>query len=156
MADLGSRAADEARRWIGTPYRHQASRQGAGCDCLGLVRGVWRALYGADPGPTPAYSPDWSEPTGAERLLAAADATLARRIGPLQPGDVLLFRMRRSGPAKHLGVLSDAGALIHAHSKRGVVEAMLGAAWMARLAAAYSWPETPRARTQEMGTAWRP
>ena len=36
----------EARDWLGTPYRHQASLKGAGCDCLGLVRGVWRALEG--------------------------------------------------------------------------------------------------------------
>ena len=38
----------EARRWIGTPYRHQASLIGVGADCLGLVRGVWRNLYGYD------------------------------------------------------------------------------------------------------------
>ncbi|MGG2476222.1 peptidase P60, partial [Rhizobium sp. BR5] len=25
-----------AQGWIGTPYRHQASLQGVGCDCLGL------------------------------------------------------------------------------------------------------------------------
>ena len=47
-------AADEivgaARAWLGTPYRHRASTPGAGCDCLGLVRGVWRTLYGAEPG----------------------------------------------------------------------------------------------------------
>ncbi|MEM1422329.1 MAG: peptidase P60, partial [Pseudomonadota bacterium] len=36
--------AYEASRWIGTPYRHQASLRGVGCDCLGLLRGVWRAL----------------------------------------------------------------------------------------------------------------
>jgi len=29
----------ETRDWIGTPYRHQASLKGVGCDCLGLVRG---------------------------------------------------------------------------------------------------------------------
>ena len=28
----------EARRWIGTPYAHQASLIHVGCDCLGLVR----------------------------------------------------------------------------------------------------------------------
>ena len=39
----------EARRWIGTPYVHQASSFQAGCDCLGLIRGVWRHLYGAEP-----------------------------------------------------------------------------------------------------------
>jgi hypothetical protein len=36
----------ETRAWIGTPYRHQASLKGVGCDCLGLVRGVWRAVIG--------------------------------------------------------------------------------------------------------------
>lgn len=30
---------DAARDWIGTPYVHQASAKGAGCDCLGLLRG---------------------------------------------------------------------------------------------------------------------
>src|SRR3989338_4143365 len=44
-----------ARSWIGTPYRHQASLKGAGCDCLGLVRGVWRELYGDEPEAPPPY-----------------------------------------------------------------------------------------------------
>ena len=42
--------------WIGTPYRHQAWLKGVGCDCLGLVRGVWRELFGGEPEPLPAYS----------------------------------------------------------------------------------------------------
>ena len=37
-----------ARSWLGTPYRHQASLKGAGADCLGVVRGVWRELVGPD------------------------------------------------------------------------------------------------------------
>jgi NlpC/P60 family putative phage cell wall peptidase len=41
-----TRIIAEARAFIGTPYRHQASLQGVGCDCLGLVRGVWRAIHG--------------------------------------------------------------------------------------------------------------
>ncbi|MFL5163197.1 MAG: peptidase P60, partial [Microvirga sp.] len=39
----------EARSWIGTPYRHQASLKGIGCDCLGLLRGVWRGVMGREP-----------------------------------------------------------------------------------------------------------
>jgi len=39
----------EARRWIGTPYHHRASLRGVGTDCLGLIRGVWRALYDSEP-----------------------------------------------------------------------------------------------------------
>ena len=65
-----------ARDWIGTPYRHQASVKGAGCDCLGLVRGVWREMHGDEPEVPPAYSMDWSEPQGEERLLAACRAHL--------------------------------------------------------------------------------
>ena len=43
-----------ARGWLGTPYLHQASCRGAGCDCLGLLRGLWRALAGAEPAARPA------------------------------------------------------------------------------------------------------
>jgi cell wall-associated NlpC family hydrolase len=38
----GKAVIAEAMTWLGTPYRHQGSRKGVGCDCLGLVRGVWR------------------------------------------------------------------------------------------------------------------
>jgi 2-succinyl-5-enolpyruvyl-6-hydroxy-3-cyclohexene-1-carboxylate synthase len=100
-----------ARAWIGTPYVHQASAQGAGCDCLGLLRGVWRALYGREPAPIPPYSPDWSEAGGREDLMAAADKWLDRRdISDTQAGDVLLFRMRAGAVAKHLGIAGDVGA----------------------------------------------
>src|SRR5690348_8306068 len=60
-----------ARQWIGTPYVHQASLKGVGCDCLGLLRGTWRELTGAEPEETPPYSPDWAEATGAESLYMA-------------------------------------------------------------------------------------
>jgi NlpC/P60 family putative phage cell wall peptidase len=49
VSNLERAVVAEAMDWIGTPYRHQASRKGVGCDCLGLVRGVWRALYGREP-----------------------------------------------------------------------------------------------------------
>ncbi|NCO16648.1 MAG: peptidase, partial [Alphaproteobacteria bacterium] len=49
MSAFQARIVAEARRWIGTPYVHQSSARGAGTDCLGLLRGVWRALYGVEP-----------------------------------------------------------------------------------------------------------
>ncbi len=48
-----SRIVASARGWIGTPYVHQASTKGAGCDCLGLLRGVWREINGAEPESVP-------------------------------------------------------------------------------------------------------
>ncbi len=65
---LAAAAVAAARAWIGTPYVHQASVKGVGCDCLGLLRGVWRELRGAEPLAVPNYSPDWAEATGAETL----------------------------------------------------------------------------------------
>lgn len=35
---------EEARRWAGTPYHHQARLKGVGVDCAGLIIGVGAAL----------------------------------------------------------------------------------------------------------------
>ena len=69
---IRNRIVAEARGWIGTPYMHQASLKGVGCDCLGLLRGVWRAIHGMEPEPLPAYAADWAQANGEERLAAAA------------------------------------------------------------------------------------
>lgn len=141
----GWRAVELARAWIGTPYVHGASLQGCGADCLGLLRGVWRTIYGVEPEAPPVYAPSWSEADAAEPLwrglsrhMAAVDPDIAA------PGDVALLRMRSAGAAKHLGILAEdvAGAptLIHAYSGRGVVESSLGAAWRRRIVAAFRLP----------------
>ena len=127
----------EARRWIGTPYVHQASVLGAGCDCLGLIRGVWRALHGSEPEAVPAYTADWSEPQGAEVLFAAALRHMGAEHGAWSPGQVLLFRMRDGGVAKHLGVLADQ-TFIHAYTGHGVLESPLSAPWRRRVVARFS------------------
>ncbi|RMH53206.1 MAG: peptidase [Alphaproteobacteria bacterium] len=141
-------SADEvvaiARSWIGTPYLHQASCRGAGTDCLGLLRGIWRTLYGSEPEAVPPYTADWCEPTGREALLEGAGRHL-RRIAPEQkaPGDVLVFRMLDRGPAKHVGILArrdDIETVIHAYSGRAVCESPLGAAWRRRIAGVFRFP----------------
>jgi NlpC/P60 family putative phage cell wall peptidase len=124
-----------ARLWIGTPYRHQASLKGAGCDCLGLIRGVWREVHGAEPAPVPPYTPDWSEPSGEERLWDAAARLLPPGRGG--PGDLLLFRVRPGAVAKHLGIQSAPQAFIHAMSGHGVLESPLSAPWAARIVARF-------------------
>ena len=58
---MRGRVLEEACSWIGTPYRYGASAKGVGCDCLGLVRGVWRALYGKEPEKVPPPASAQSE-----------------------------------------------------------------------------------------------
>lgn len=131
-----------ARGWIGTPYLHQASLKGAGADCLGLLRGVWREVVGAEPEAVPPYSPDWSEPAQREDLAAAAGRWLEPAAG-FAPGVVLLFRMREAAVAKHLGILSVAGNaphFVHAYSGRGVVESPLSLPWERRVVAMFRFP----------------
>ncbi|HEY7270557.1 MAG TPA: peptidase P60, partial [Dehalococcoidia bacterium] len=96
-----------ARTWLGTPYHHQASAKSVGCDCIGLVRGIWRELYGREPQPLPAYTRDWAEAHGRETLLEAARRHLIEvALSEAQPGDALVFRWRRGMPAKHCAILS--------------------------------------------------
>jgi NlpC/P60 family putative phage cell wall peptidase len=131
----------EARSWIGTPYRHQASLKGVGCDCLGLVRGVWRATSGEEPEAVPAYAPDWAEASGKEALAAAARRHLIE-IGAenFAPGDVLLFRWRQNFPAKHAAIVTAPHLMVHAHDGAAVAEVALAPWWRRRLAYAFRFP----------------
>lgn len=128
----------EARRWIGTPYRHQASVCGAGADCLGLIRGVWRALNGAEPEPLPPYPARW-DAGGADLLMQAAERWLIP-VGEAEPGDVLLFRLKPGLPARHCGILSTPDTLIHAYWGRAVSETALTPWWRRRIAGQFQFP----------------
>lgn len=135
----------EARAWIGTPYLHQASIKGAGCDCLGLVRGIWRTVIGPEPLVVPRYSADWDEPQGHDVLWQAAQSVLqpADHVD-WAPGQVLLFRMRDGAVAKHLGILAQAGqapSFVHAYSRHGVIESPLSAPWRKRVVARFVFNE---------------
>ena len=148
MATDPARIVAAARGWIGTPYVHQASLKGKGCDCLGLLRGVWREVQGVtqDPEILPPYAPDWAEARGVETLYLGLSRHL-REIAPaaLAPGTVVLFRMDRqgSGPAKHCGIVGtkgDAFTLIHARMNKQVSEEPLSPVWRHRLAYAFEVP----------------
>ena len=138
---------DRARGWLGTPYVHQASAKGAGTDCLGLIRGVWRELYGSEPELPPPYGPDWNERAfakgaRAEPLLEAARRNLVERaIEACAPGDVLIFRVVRDGPAKHFGIVTAPDRFIHAYAGRAVLESWLSRWWTERTAGVFAFPE---------------
>ncbi|KAA9009042.1 C40 family peptidase [Histidinibacterium aquaticum] len=137
-----SAAVEIARGWLGTPYRHQASVRGAGCDCLGLVRGVWREFLGDEPETPPPYGPHWSETTGDEALWRAALRHLTETTTE-SPGDILLFRMREGAVAKHLGIRTETAPVprfIHAYEGHGVVETPLSAPWARRVVARFAFP----------------
>jgi len=131
----------EAMSWLGTPYLHQASLKGIGCDCLGLLRGVWRAVQGPEPEPLPGYTPDWAEAHGKETLAAAARRHLVEiAIADATAGDVLLFRWRKNLTAKHAVVLVARDRFVHAYHGATVATATLTPWWRRRAAYAFSFP----------------
>ena len=141
MTARGDEIVSRAQGWLGTPYQHQASCKGAGTDCLGLLRGLWREVYGAEPRVVPAYTADWSEPSGREDLLNAAQGLmLPVTPGTEQPGDVLLFRMALGAPAKHAAIVSGDDLILHAYWGRAVCETRLVPWWRRRIAAAFKFP----------------
>jgi NlpC/P60 family putative phage cell wall peptidase len=131
-----------ARSWIGTPYRHQAALKGVGCDCLGLLIGVWRELQASRDARRrdaafviPPYTPDWAEAIRRETFAEG----LRRHLDEIEPsaareGDIVLFRWRAHLPAKHAGILTAPDRMVHAQEGAVVSEVPLSAWWRRRMA----------------------
>ena len=75
---MPARIVRAARGWLGTPYHDQASVKGVGCDCLGLIRGVWREVVGPEPKPVRAS-------VMAISIIAAHAASASTSRGPASP-----------------------------------------------------------------------
>jgi NlpC/P60 family putative phage cell wall peptidase len=145
QAALADAIVAAARGWIGTPYLHQASVRGVGCDCLGLVRGVWREIVGDEPETPGPYTPDWAEAGGRETLLDAAN----RYFQPVSAGlpfagAVLLFRWRDGLPVKHTGIATGPTSMVHAHDGAKVAEVAIGPWWQRHIAQVLRFPLAPR------------
>ena len=132
----------EANLWIGTPYRHQASVRGMGTDCLGLIRGIYRKLYGCEPLRIPPYSPDWAERGRDEIMLTAAGQYLTEiNMDKAMAGDVLVFRLAPGRLAKHCAILSTSDSMIHAWQGHMVCETAFDKRWQRRLAGVFAFPK---------------
>ena len=129
----------EARRWLGTPFRHQGRIRGEGVDCVGLVLEPARALGLTDYRPG-AYSrlPDAGT---LRRELARHLVTVAKP--ELREGDILLLAAPLS--PSHLALVGElAGTLtmIHASGPIGrVVEHGIDAVWDGRIRGVYRFPD---------------
>ncbi len=141
MTDISARILAETKLWLDTPYQHQASERGAGCDCLGLIRGIYRHLYGYEPTDLPPYTPDWAEIRGEETLYEAAKTWLCEiPKSKTEIGDLVLFRMTPTAPCKHIAILTAPDIITHAYWGRAVVESYLVPYWRRRWVSSFSFP----------------
>lgn len=140
MAIDRARIVSLARSWVGTPYHHQAAVKGAGCDCLGLIRGVWTEIYGAEPEQAPPYTPDWGEYGEIEHLLDAARRHLVPVDVAPGHGDVIAFRMREGKMAKHVAIVTGDWSMVHARSGVAVIEEALTFYWRRHIVGVFAFP----------------
>lgn len=145
MATRGDIVA-EARRWIGTPYLHQAHLRGVGTDCGGLVAGVAVAV-----GLVPArwwaetFEPSfggYGRQPALDSLSRICDTFADRTDSRARPGDFLL--MRFDGEPTHLAIVADYRhgglSVIHALSRLGeVAEHRLAVGWARRVVRVYRY-----------------
>lgn len=133
----------EARTWIGTPWQHQQSCKGIGCDCIGLISGVGRELgfesakaFRSDPrfkgyGRTPDTA-----------MIKAAIAEYLDPVDEAQAGDVLFMNHERQPIPHHFGIYAGNDYLIHAYAQaRKVTEHRIDDTWRTRIVAAFKFRE---------------
>ncbi|MCF6327100.1 MAG: NlpC/P60 family protein [Devosiaceae bacterium] len=130
-----------ASAWIGTPYRHQASLKGAGCDCLGLIRGVWFDLFGSKTQEIPPYSRFGNDPDSTSQLLEAAEEYLAPQKPIPLPGLVVLFQIHKKIPPRHCAIFIEGNRFIHAQERHGVIVTPLSNSWQRRIHSIYAFPQ---------------
>lgn len=124
----------EARKWLGTPYHHEARVLGHGVDCIGLVLSVANAFGMEVPNQT-----GYSRTPEEDRLLAGLDYYTNRiELAEAKAGDIVVIpfihRMR------HLAILTDKG-MIHSYEPKGmVVEHSIDERWRRLFRRAYAFP----------------
>ncbi len=137
----------EARRWLGTPYHHEARVKGpqGGVDCAQLLIGVFSAVGLIEPPAIEHYPPDWHLHRSAERYLATV-LDHAREIeGPPLPGDVALWRFGRC--FSHGAIVVDWPLVIHAYLGRPcVLEDAAKAVWLSHVGESGEAGNRPRPR----------
>lgn len=126
----------EARSWLNTRFHHQARLKGYGCDCVGLIIGVRKALGISDYDTT-----NYSRIPDGFLLKSLCDANMKKiEFSELRPGDVALFNF--GGHPQHLAIIGDYRhgglSIIHAYSiAHKVVEHRLDQQWIDRIVACY-------------------
>ncbi len=109
----------EARRWIGTPYHHQADVFGAGVDCAMILVRVFVDLGLVAPFDPRPYPVDWHLHQSEERYLAQLRARSVEVAAPL-PGDIVMWRYGRT--YSHSAIVTDWPRVVHAYATARIVE----------------------------------
>lgn len=133
----------EARTWIGTPFRPQMRDKGVGCDCVGVALGVgW--VFGVTEFDSHHYPKNGAD---SGKILEHLDR-LTNRVprNEMKPGDLVCLSFHGEPPI-HVGILThyrgrqDALGIVHAMTNVGFVrEHRLSPDWRQKIVRVYRLP----------------
>ena len=90
----------------------------------------------------PSFTRDWGETGPGEVMMAGALKWMVQVPLPeAGAGHVVLFRMRAGAIAKHCGILTGYGTMVHARERLGVIEEPYTETWQRRAVAAFQFPQ---------------
>jgi len=100
---------DEARSWVGTPFRHQGRVKGLGVDCIGVIAMVGKAL-----GLTDYDKTDYGRQPYKGLLKKGIEPHL-EQVQEIHPGYILL--MKFADEPQHVAIYTENNTIIHSYQK---------------------------------------
>ena len=139
----------EARKWIGTQFRHQGRRRGQGVDCVGLALCIGEDLGLHDVAGSPLLRTDYQRYGSQPTTSIVHDECCARLVrkelknATIQPGDVLTLRVPIL--ACHVAIVTNLAkgelGIVHAYAgSKKVVEHTLSEKWLHRIEGFFTFP----------------
>jgi cell wall-associated NlpC family hydrolase len=117
VTTIAQRIAAEAVEWVGTPFVWGQSVKQVGCDCKGLVAGVFRELGRPEADSFYAtfshYRADRPVPS---TLLVEGFESLFDRVNDVKPGRILL--LNHAGHPGHMAIAVSEERAVHAFPGR--------------------------------------
>lgn len=120
--EMRMRTIEEAKSWLGTPYRQRARLKGIGVDCAQFVASVYKAVGIIPEGESIGlFSRDWFAHAKEEHYLLALmrhsrliAETTCYRTTRAEPGNVVATRAGQSHRYNHAGIIICWPMIIHA------------------------------------------
>ncbi len=134
---------EEARTWLGTPFRHQGMIKGHGTDCIGMMRGIAINLdllkdVGVGSLKVKPYLGYGKSPVPSKFLGILREYMVEVRVDEVLPADLLLFRGRIY--PTHLAMVTDVGIIHCAMDFGKVVEHRMDKSWLKRRCFGFRFP----------------
>lgn len=120
MDDIRLKIVNEAKSWIGTPYKHYTSQKGLGCDCGLYIMKVYENV-GLITYKHPAYYPqDWAfhNPIGELFVDIVENYCVSIDEKDLKIGDMILYKFGKS--LSHASIVIENNMIIHSQVGIGV------------------------------------